>query len=89
MIMPVITSGWHAILAGLTVEREKRGPKWCEEWGVGARRRVLNQILPPNVTPIEALRSTHLADSVHEQREALAILIAHCKLCRGCKLGRE
>jgi len=86
---PTLTSAWYGILAGLAVNRERRGFGWCQKWGVGARRRHLNNIIPPNVSPIDALRSPERAASIEAQREALAIFVAECRLCGGCPLGRE
>jgi len=79
------------LLSRCTAEREEHGAEWCRKWGVGRRRRILNQIVPPNVVPIEALRSPELASSLNEQRDALAIFVAHCRLCpvKDCKLARE
>jgi len=78
---PTLTSAWYGLLSAMTAAREKRGQGWCERWGVGRSRKILNQIVPPGVMPIEALRSPELREGLDNQREALAIYVAHCRLC--------
>lgn len=53
------------------------GPVFCRFFGVGKLRKELARELPVIVSDSGAYR------------EALHILESHCRLCRGCKLGRE
>ena len=68
-------------MAGLIADRERKGPKWCEKWGVGKRRELIGATLPENVGD--------LSGYVEAQRSAAEILESHCKVCRRCKLGTE
>jgi hypothetical protein len=81
---PVLSSEWHAILAGLTAERERRGTAWCERYGVGERRRLLDRVLPPNVRMLPVGRSPELSEHMHQQHIAQAVLAGHCAACGGC-----
>ena len=77
------------ILAGLIVERERRGTEWCFEHGIGPRRHVLGSPRAPNVTEMPLARSRGGLAFGHSQRKAQGALAAECARCAGCRLGRE
>lgn len=80
---PALTPEWFGILTGIAAQRDERGPEWCEKWGVGWRRRYLEQTmpLPDNVVSIQERAEDSPGD-------ALEIFESFCQVCRRCDLGR-
>lgn len=72
------------VLAGLIADRDRKGPKHCEKWGVGKRRMIVGMALP-----VAEVVNAPVAAYAEAQREAAGALEAECRRCRLCRLGRE
>lgn len=72
------------LLAAFSAKRERKGVKWCREAGIGAARKMLGNPLPEGVSEIPSLNLYREA-----QQAAACILAAHCRICAGCKWGKE
>lgn len=69
------------ITAFLVAYREVKGPKACRKI-VGSMRK--------NLAPkIVAIAGGEVPPEIVEEQAASALMAAHCRACRGCRLGRE
>lgn len=71
------------LLAGLISDRERKGTKWCERWGIGKRRQLVPMMLPHGV-----YADGTAGGYVDAARESAAILATECRRCRGCPLWK-
>lgn len=74
-------------LAQLISYRDRHGFEKCRKTGVGAVRKVLSSDPALPVRNVVGMGASPSFVSAHVT--ACEVLEHHCRICRGCKLGRE
>lgn len=72
------------VIAGLIADRERKGPKWCEKWGIGKRRRIVGVAFP-----IAEANGSAVSIYAGAQRGASTLLAAECRRCGLCKMAEQ